>query len=139
MVGTTTTIFDQNTFRCFVSSLVEPVYYNYHRYVKYQRLVNGKWEHRQFDLRLYVEYHGEKLLADEEQDALPYGIDGFPVLHADRDCLILSRLPPQGKKTQCTYWVRKSAVGNRNWKCDFIFDAFCRSQAIVVKDMAACQ
>ncbi|XP_075554914.1 uncharacterized protein LOC142587636 isoform X3 [Dermacentor variabilis] len=40
MVGTTTTIFDQKILRCFVSSLVEPVYYNYHRYVKYQRLVN---------------------------------------------------------------------------------------------------
>ncbi|XP_075554912.1 uncharacterized protein LOC142587636 isoform X1 [Dermacentor variabilis] len=139
MVGTTTTIFDQKILRCFVSSLVEPVYYNYHRYVKYQRLVNGKWEHKMFDLRFYTEYHGEKLLAEEEHDALPYGIGGFPVLHADKDCMILSRLPPNGQKTQCTYWVRKSAVGNRNWKCDFIFDAFCRAQAIVVKDMRDCQ
>ncbi|XP_075554913.1 uncharacterized protein LOC142587636 isoform X2 [Dermacentor variabilis] len=72
MVGTTTTIFDQKILRCFVSSLVEPVYYNYHRYVKYQRLVNGKWEHKMFDLRFYTEYHGEKLLAEEGEIAASF-------------------------------------------------------------------
>ncbi|XP_075553838.1 uncharacterized protein LOC142586852 [Dermacentor variabilis] len=139
MVGTSTTIFDQNTLKCFVSSRVEPVYYNYHRLVKYQALVNGKWQHRAFDIRFFIEGIGERLLAEEENDALPYGIYGFPVLHADKDCIILSRMPPYGNKTLCTYWVRRSAVGNLNWKCNFIFDAFCRSQAIVVKNMKSCE
>ncbi|XP_037576023.2 uncharacterized protein LOC119458265 [Dermacentor silvarum] len=110
MVGTSTTIFNQNTLRCFVSSLVEPVYYNYHRLVKYQILVKGKWEHRQYDLKMITEYYGERLIAEEVFDLLPYGMDGFPVLHADQDCIILSRLPPLGNKTECTYWVRKSVV-----------------------------
>lgn len=132
MVGVSTSIFDQNTFKCFMSPRVEPVYYNFHRLVNYEKRVGGKWQKMKFDLRMITEYHGERIIAEEASDSLPYGIDGFPVLHASEDCIILSRLPPDGKKTECTYWVRRSVVGNRNWRCDFIFDAFCRWQAIVV-------
>ncbi|XP_054928546.1 uncharacterized protein [Dermacentor andersoni] len=132
MVGLSTSIFDQRDFKCFISPRAKPVHYSYHRLVKYEKLVAYQWKKMEFDLRMISEYDGERVLAEEASDLLPYGMDGFPVLHASDDCIILARLPPLGKLTECTYWVRRSVVGNRNWRCDFIFDAFCKRPAIVV-------
>ncbi|XP_037499954.1 uncharacterized protein LOC119373967 [Rhipicephalus sanguineus] len=139
MVGTSTTIFNQGALKCFVSKQMEPVYYNYHRSVNYKAKVGGRWEDRAYDLKMITENYGEKIIAEEVQDRLPYGMDCFPVLHADELCIILARLLPEGKKAECTYWVRRSHVENRNWKCDFIFDEFCRNQAIVVHKRDECK
>ncbi|KAL1445558.1 hypothetical protein MTO96_006655 [Rhipicephalus appendiculatus] len=78
MVGTSTTIFDQNTLKCFVSKQIEPVYYNYHRSVNYQVYAEGRWQNRSYELKMITEYYGERIIAEDEYDRLPYGIDGFP-------------------------------------------------------------
>ncbi|XP_054928539.1 uncharacterized protein [Dermacentor andersoni] len=141
MVGLSTSIFDQNTFKCIVSSLVTNKKNNFHRRVQYQKKVGHRWEKRQFDLTFYTsDQHRERLLVENEWESLPYGIEDFPTLHASEDCIILGKMPPYGEKTECTYWVRKSVVGNRKWSCDFMFDEFCKSQAIVVnhKNIITC-
>ncbi|KAL1467434.1 hypothetical protein MTO96_042183 [Rhipicephalus appendiculatus] len=134
MVGTSTTIFNQNTLKCFVSKLKGPVHYNYHRSVTYK----DNWVNREYDIRIVTEYYGERIVTEDAQDRLPYGMDGFPVIHADLNCMLLGRLLPEGQKSECTYWVRRSHVENRDWKCDFMFDEFCRNQAIVVRKRNEC-
>ncbi|XP_054928531.1 uncharacterized protein [Dermacentor andersoni] len=133
MVGLSTSIFENGTLKCFVSSLGEPIKHSFHRLVKYEKKAGRNWEKKHFDLRFYTSNHyGEKLLVRDAWASLPYGMERFSSVHTDDDCMILGKRPPYGKKTECTYWVPKSAVGNRKWICDFIFNEFCKSQAIVV-------
>ncbi|XP_075555785.1 uncharacterized protein LOC142588166 [Dermacentor variabilis] len=142
MVGLSTSIFEKDTLKCFVSTLVKPTKHKFHRLVKYKQEVGSNWLKKQFDLRFYTSKHyGEKLLVKDAWDSLPYAMDRFSSLHASKDCIILGKMPPYGQKTECTYWVRRSVVGSRNWQCDFIFDAFCKSQAIVVnkKNIDTCK
>ncbi|XP_070378109.1 uncharacterized protein [Dermacentor albipictus] len=75
----------------------------------------------QFDLRMISEYDGERVLAEEELDLLPYGMDGFPVLHASDDCIILAKLPPLGTSATASppYLVSlPQGVLARNGSCD---------------------
>ncbi|KAL1443672.1 hypothetical protein MTO96_045892, partial [Rhipicephalus appendiculatus] len=65
MVGLSTTIFDQNTLKCFVSKQIEPVYYNYHRSVNYQVNVQGRWQNRSYELKMITEYYGERIIAED--------------------------------------------------------------------------
>ncbi|XP_054928536.1 uncharacterized protein [Dermacentor andersoni] len=133
MVGLSTSIFEKGTLKCFVSTLVKPIKHKFHRLVTYKKEVGSNWLKMHFDLRFYTSSHyGEKLLVKDAWKSLPYGMERFSSLHATKDCIILGKMPPYGQKTECTYWVRRSVVGNRNWQCDFIFDAFCKFQAIVV-------
>ncbi|XP_054928540.1 uncharacterized protein [Dermacentor andersoni] len=135
MVGLSTSIFEKDTLKCFVSSPFRRGSHKFHRLVKYKKKVGNQWQDMQFDLNLYTSVHyGETLLVKDAWTSLPYGIEDFPSLHADEDCIILGKMPPYGQKTECTYWVRRSVVGNRNWRCDFLFDNFCKSQAIVINE-----
>ncbi|XP_065285102.1 uncharacterized protein [Dermacentor albipictus] len=132
MVGLSTSIFEKGTLKCFVSTLAKPIKHEFHRLVKYKE-VGSNLLKKKLDLRFYTSKHyGEKLLVKDAWASLPYGMQRFSSLHANEDCMILGKMPPYGKKTECTYWVRESDVGNRKWTCDFIFDEFCKSQAIVV-------
>ncbi|KAK8777940.1 hypothetical protein V5799_020718 [Amblyomma americanum] len=117
--------------------------------VKYPEVIILTWRVR---VRITVQESGWRLHLHDENNKVPpkitlpklgqlsYSTQGYPVLHASETCIILAPLPRLGEKAQCTYWVPRSKIDNRDWRCDFIFDEFCNAQRIILSGttLAAC-
>lgn len=109
MVGVTTTLFQQNLYKCFVTKKVDTEHHGYRRLVKYKELIRGRWETRQEKIKITVQKNGKEeitlLVRDRPRSLL---------LHANEHCVILGAYyPPYGPAVLSTgRRVKDCGMGN---------------------------
>uniref|UniRef100_A0A023G6V6 Putative secreted protein n=1 Tax=Amblyomma triste TaxID=251400 RepID=A0A023G6V6_AMBTT len=145
MVGITGGVIDEAKVKCIKSKFVTSLPgVGYPRVIQYDLYKNKTWKVKLIRVLLRVLRHGWNIGVWEENhkftDLVPqnargrllYGMNLYPVLHANHYCIILGELPYHGGRANCTYWVRNTTINSRHWSCDYIFDEYCRAPRIVL-------
>lgn len=139
MVGVSGDMYRWAPVSCFKSQFIAYKNQTLRRTIQYE---SGRYGRLQSNVTLEVEMHKGGKAADikiNPGEKPPLHVNPkYEILYATKHCIIFGTMPQPKLRTYCTYWVKKSAVKNRNWACDFILNHYCRSPEIVIKDTEAC-